>query len=58
MYTAAAISNISYYALKKKAGLHNRGFMPRRELSDFEMEDLENDATGAGAFEEFKEQGE
>lgn len=27
MHTAASVSNIAYYALKKKAGLHNRGFI-------------------------------
>ena len=36
MYSATAISNIGYYALKKKAGLHNRGFLSRREAFDFE----------------------
>ena len=27
MHTAASVSNIAYYSLKKKAGLHNQGFI-------------------------------
>ncbi|MCE3234491.1 MAG: hypothetical protein K0Q50_671 [Vampirovibrio sp.] len=75
MYSAAAISNIGYYALKKKSGLHNRGFIPRRELFDldlgsefpdealqaaefrYDMEEANNGAASAGAFQEYKTQG-
>lgn len=74
MYSATAISNIGYYALKKKAGLHNRGFISRREAFDFESgpdtgldgmseadngsEEADDGITGFAAFQEYKAQGE
>jgi hypothetical protein len=36
-----SMSNIEYSALKKKAGLHNWGFISSKDDFDFDMDELE-----------------
>ncbi|MCE3234404.1 MAG: hypothetical protein K0Q50_584 [Vampirovibrio sp.] len=36
-----SMSNIEYLALKKKAGLHNWGFISSKDEFDFDLDELE-----------------
>jgi hypothetical protein len=36
-----SMSNIEYSALKKKAGLHNWGFLSSKDQFDFDLDELE-----------------
>ena len=47
-----SMSNIEYSSLKKKAGLHNWGFMSSKDEFDFDLDEIEeSDITAYGSYD-------